>query len=636
MRIDVRKFLFLGVHGIKEKFFEEAQELGVIEFIDKRASAGFELPQEVHRTSQAIKVVRGLQVTEQEELDDFSKADDIVSNILRIKHKLEQLEEEKRILYQEMARIEIFGDFATEDVKWIQNETGRFVQFYCTKKDSEVPAREKEEMLQVGSDHGLDYFVAFNRQPTNYEGMIEMHIEKPVGQLHRRFEAVLNEVHTTDQELKTYSRFNDYLHRAFVEKMNDSNLVHAKAGTQEMMDNSLFVVEAWVSESSVEAMQQLGEEFDVHVEEIAIADEDKVPTFLANEGASRIGEDLVHIYDTPSTTDKDPSLWVLWSFALFFSIILGDGGYGFIFLAVSIFLFFKFPNATGVAKRIMKLTSILSVSCIVWGVLTNSFFGMHFDIDSQVRQVSVVQWMAEKKAAYHMDQKDDVFENWTAKYPQIAAATDPKEFLAGASVEVKGRTVYPMLDRFSDNIMLELALFIGVIHISLSFLRSIRGAWSGLGWISFMAGAYLYFPSMLNATSMIHFIGGVEKVAGAAAGYELLLGGIGAALLLGIIQHGFAGLLELMNLIQVFSDVLSYLRLYALGLAGSMMSSTFNDIGGSMTLVAGVIVIIIGHIVNIVLSIMGGVIHGLRLNFLEWYHYCFEGGGKLFRPLKRY
>ncbi|HEY5259969.1 MAG TPA: V-type ATP synthase subunit I, partial [Rhabdochlamydiaceae bacterium] len=102
-----------------------------------------------------------------------------------------------------------------------------------------------------------------------------------------------------------------------------------------------------------------------------------------------------------------------------------------------------------------------------------------------------------------------------------------------------------------------------------------------------------------------------------------------------LIQKKWAGFLEIMNLIQIFADVLSYLRLYALALAGAMMASTFNGIGEIMGLFIGIVAMFIGHVVNISMSLMSGVIHGLRLNFLEWYHYCFIGGGRLFKPLKR-
>jgi V/A-type H+-transporting ATPase subunit I len=349
---------------------------------------------------------------------------------------------------------------------------------------------------------------------------------------------------------------------------------------------------------------------------------------------SRIGEDLVHIYDTPSITDKDPSTWVLWSFALFFAIILGDGGYGILFLMVSLGLWFKFPKAKGLLRRVMKLSTILSVSCIIWGVLTNSFFGISFDLDSGVRQVSGLQWLVEQKADYHFAMQDAVYQDWADKYPAVASASNGYEMLERAVSEHGGKSIWKMLAKFSDSIMLELALVIGIIHLSLSLLRSFRDSWAGLGWILFMVGGYLYVPEYLACTSMAQFLGGVDKTLGAQLGMQMLQVGLGGAVLLAVIQHRMGGLGEIINVIQVFADVLSYLRLYALGLAGSMMSSTFNEIGSSAPFVAGFFIIFIGHVVNIVLSIMGGVIHGLRLNFLEWYHYCFEGGGKMFKPLE--
>ncbi|MBI3900851.1 MAG: V-type ATP synthase subunit I, partial [Chlamydiia bacterium] len=85
--------------------------------------------------------------------------------------------------------------------------------------------------------------------------------------------------------------------------------------------------------------------------------------------------------------------------------------------------------------------------------------------------------------------------------------------------------------------------------------------------------------------------------------------------------------------IQVFADVMSYLRIYALSLAGMIMAATFNRIAASAPFFLGILVILAGHALNLVLALMGGVIHGLRLNFIEWYHYSFEGGGRKFNPL---
>ena len=112
--------------------------------------------------------------------------------------------------------------------------------------------------------------------------------------------------------------------------------------------------------------------------------------------------------------------------------------------------------------------------------------------------------------------------------------------------------------------------------------------------------------------------------------------GIALAMILSIIQHRLKGMLEFTVVIQIFCDILSYLRLYALGLAGMMMAITFNDMAHMAGVVFGTLIIIVGHTINMGMGIMGGVIHGLRLNFLEWYHYSFEGGGRRFKPLKLY
>ena len=149
-----------------------------------------------------------------------------------------------------------------------------------------------------------------------------------------------------------------------------------------------------------------------------------------------------------------------------------------------------------------------------------------------------------------------------------------------------------------------------------------------------MIGGYLFFPSVVNATVLANILGIISKPVAYKIGEQLVYGGIGIAVLTAFIQRKWAGAHEIMNVVQIFADVLSYLRLYALALASMIMAATFNDIGVAIGLVIGFAMIIFGHAINLLLATMGGVIHSLRLNFLEWYHYCFEGGGKRFNPLR--
>jgi V/A-type H+-transporting ATPase subunit I len=290
-------------------------------------------------------------------------------------------------------------------------------------------------------------------------------------------------------------------------------------------------------------------------------------------------------------------------------------------------------GATG--KRILKLVTILGTACIVWGFLTTSFFGISFDIDNPIRKVSLVQWLAEKKAAYMMKHKDQEWQDWVKKYPQVESAEDGKDFLRKGVTESERGKNYDILNKTQDGIMFELALLIGVVHIIISLLRYSDRNWTAYGWVAFLIGAYLYFPTFLNVTSIIHYVFGLDKEAAARNGMYLMIGGISFATIVAFIKHKWLGIFEPMTLIQIFADTMSYLRLYALGLSGSMLIATMYDLASGMNFVLAALIIIAGHVTNFVLCIMSGTIHGLRLNFLEWYHYSFEGGGKMFNPLRK-
>ena len=401
------------------------------------------------------------------------------------------------------------------------------------------------------------------------------------------------------------------------------------------IEDAVFAIEGWVPKNQIHKLRPLIEGKAVFFEPIVVEKEDRIPTCMENKDVGRIGEDLVRIYDIPAATDKDPSGWVFCAFVLFFAMIIADGGYGLIFLGLAFFLKAKFPNLKAGAKRFMQLIFILATTCIVWGILTSSFFGIDMGPKGPLAKLSILDRIAEKKAAFPMQKNDSVHKFWVKKYPAIQSAKTGQEMHSRA-VAKKGKIKsYEMLRKFSNNILLEFSLFVGVVHVCLGLLRYCRRNFANLGWVAFAIGGYLYFPVSLKATSMIEFLGWIPKDTAATVGIQLIYIGMGAAVLLALFQKRLRGIGEITHVIEVFADILSYLRLYALALASSIMASTFNDIGLGIGLVVGSIIILLGHSVNLLLASMGGVIHGLRLNFIEWYHYCFEGEGKIFNPLRK-
>lgn len=633
MRVNLEKFLIVGLEDDRRSFFEEAQKFALIHFIDPNPSNVREYPQEIHDLVSAIKILRGLPPVEQDETREYVLADGFVNKILKLSHELHKLAEDERVTTLEIARVEAFGDFSHEDISFIEKEAGRVVQFFAAKSGTSEREDLPEELIFLNSDHGLDYFMSISKEPMQYEGFSEMRIDKTVGELRKHLQAIKKEVHAIEQRLKGYAKYSDFLHHALTFKLNTYFLNKSESYASKALEDHLFAVTGWVPEDKVDQLKHLAETTGVHVDQVAIEPGEVIPTYLENQGYDRIGEDLVGIYDTPSHTDKDPSFWIITFFATFFAMIVGDAGYGLIFLLIAFYIRYKFTDLKGLGLRVWKLILILGGACVVWGVLTASYFGVHLDVHNPIRKISLINWLVEKKAEYHFNHRDDVYEAFVKEFPQLKTAKTAQEFLHEAKAVKNGKIEYSMYFKFYDNVLFEIALMVGVIHIIISLLRYADRNWSAIGWVLCIIGAYLYIPQYLNATSIVHFAFGIPKSI-AHEGLYLAIGGLCLAFILGIIQHRWKGLLEPMTLIQIFADSMSYLRIYALGLAGAMVSATINEFAGATFFIFGAVLFLIGHVTNIALSIMGGVIHGLRLNFLEWYHYSFEGGGKKFNPLR--
>ncbi len=634
MREDVKKILFIGVAEDKNAFFKKSQSHGLIHFIDPQANSPQIIPEEIERVLKAIKILRSLPVQEQLEGDESEYSlDKIITNILEDQLKIQNLQEEQRILNIEISRIAPFGDFSLEDISNIEQQGQCYFQFFSARQTAFHDTPVPNEILFVSTAHGLDYYIGINHAPFSHPQLTEMHFESSLNTLAKQEMQVHTQLRQFGAVLKEYAKYNDMLHRVLIDKMNKANLNTVHNYVTQTMDGALFAVEGWVPANKIHAIDDMLENLDVYHEEIALDKSDVPVTCLQNHGVARLGEDLVHIYDTPSATDNDPSVWVLFGFTLFFSFIIGDAGYGLIYLVIALFLRYKYPKMAGLKKRILNLCTILFTGCVIWGTLMTSFFGMQIAPNNPLRKVSLLHWLAEKKAAYHMHTKDSTYQSWLKDYPELENATNPYALVSFTpSGDATGN--YEILNALTDNIMFELALFVGVVHLLLSMSRYALRIWSSVGWMLFLIGAYLYFPYYLEVPSLLNYVFDINLAKGGQVGLQLLLSGLAIAWIMGIIQHGWTGIFEITVVIQVFADTLSYLRLYALGLSGALVGATINEFASAMPLLLGILLVVIAHFVNMVLCTMSAVIHGLRLNFLEWYHYSFEGGGKPFRPLK--
>ncbi len=632
MIIDLHKYLIFGTKQDLDVFFVLAQRAGFLEFIGPSRKK-VELPQIAKTFLNAIKIAKHYPIHPNEAPVGIASSEDLANQMVSMKSHQETLLETERLLVSEIARISVFGDFSRSELDAFEIEARRVVQFFCMKSYLSSRMTLPSDLIYVGTDYDLDYFVVVNRERIQYPKMIEIQIEHPVGELREKLQSVREEIAKLETDLRIFSNGLHYLQEGLVKHLNEYSLKLAKQSASLPLGDAVFATEAWVPSNHIQSLQGLVSGLNVDVVRIAVGKKETVPTYMENIGFSKVGEDILHIFDTPSHEDKDPSLWILVFFSLFFSMIVCDAGYGCVFLLIMLFLKWKFPRARGVKRRFLKLGMILSVSSIFWGCLTSSYFAIDFSPDNPLQKTSIIAYLAKKKADYHFTLKDDVYQEYVKKYPSLSTE-NADAFIMQTQTHAQGHVTYPIFDEFSTNVLMEFSFLAGILHISLSFLRYLRRNWAGLGWVIFMVGGYLYFPSIVQATVLVNFMGWISKPVAYAVGFDMVFAGIALAFLAALWKKRWGAFSELFHIVQVFADVLSYLRLYALALGGMVMARTFNDsLGIEMGLIGTIVIVLAGHLININVSLMGAVVHGLRLNFLEWFHYSFEGGGRLFNPL---
>ena len=320
--------------------------------------------------------------------------------------------------------------------------------------------------------------------------------------------------------------------------------------------------------------------------------EDTPPIALKNNRFVRMFEVLTDMYGRPSYDGFDPTPFLSIFFLLFFAMCMGDAGYGLILTILGCLLL----KSKGM-RDLAPLVITLGVATTVVGFFLHTFFSM-----------DISQW---------------------AMFEPIKGIFLPAK-IAGY-----------------DGAMV-LSLIIGVVHLCLAMIVKTYQATRNHG----------FFASLGTWGWTLLIVGGVAVGAFALAGVidaaltKWILIGLGAVSALGIlffntphrnplINFG-SGLWDTYNTATgVLSDVLSYLRLYALGLAGAMLGYAFNDLGLMILGDGGVggwifciLILIIGHTLNIAMCALGAFVHPLRLNFLEFFKNSgYEGGGRNFKPL---
>jgi len=351
--------------------------------------------------------------------------------------------------------------------------------------------------------------------------------------------------------------------------------------------------------------------------------DDPAPVALKNTRVFSFFEPITRIFSLPAYSELDPTPLFAPFFTLFFGFCFGDVGYGLLLLVISTGGFFT--NARAFAP----LGVILSLSTILSGVLMNSFFGA---------------------ALFGQGQE-----------ALIATSTNPAIF---AAYTVKGKTVFPAMP---------LSLALGAFQVLVAFcFQAVNAAltlgaryvWKSLGQLALMVGATVLaiHSDFLNLGFNRSFtigplpLGEWLSAMTPRTGVIFLTSGLVAFFIFGnpdrrLPLRPLAALWDFYGFATgLLGDLLSYIRLFALALAGGLLGNAFNQIAfmvlpkngdavvyASPWIIACVLILVIGHGLNFSLGLLGAFVHPLRLTFVEFYkNINFRGGGKAYAPFRRH
>lgn len=587
------KYSFILLNGEQQDLLEKLQELGLVDIT--RDAKGID--EQSHALWSQLELIDGLiHGLEKAEVPEGTVPERIDGDIVRLAGGMLMRYTEDtdalKTLEKERDAIKVWGNYDPEILRQLQ-DAGVPVHFHCVSKKAFKPEWEQEYALStVSEEKSSVWFVVAGEDDLPGE------LPKPQMSLEQK------EKEIRDRE----AHYQRLMQRLASAKERIPELKELRSKTFEKLDlhlagcaavpaaeDTLVTLVGYAPTECQDSVTAALDAMGVFYLKDAAQVDDNPPISFRNNKFVRMFETLTDMYGRPAYDGFDPTPFISVFFLLFFAFCMGDAGYGLILVLVGLLLK-KVPSF----KDMAGLVVTLGIGTVVIGFLFHTFFSM--DISK-----------------------------WELFAP------------------IKG--IFLPAQIAGNDATMVLALVVGILHICLAMVVKTIHETKTKG---FAASLGTWGWTLL-------VVGGVTVAAFALAGVldaaltKIIVIVLGIVSALGIfvfndpkrnkLANIGMGLWDTYNMITgLVGDVLSYIRLYALGLAGSMLGMAFNDMGVMILgdspnigkWIGFLLLVIFGHTLNIAMCALGAFVHPLRLNFLEFFKNAgYEANGRVYNPLKK-
>ena len=544
---------------------------------------------------------RELTITELEEVVNKANWIEICNKVKEKEIQKNNIESEQGKMESEIETLEPIKDLdvSFKDINSIK--TPCFIGSVPNQYEEELILELKDIHLEIISKDSHDlYFLALCGSDDEEEVLEKLRAfgfspfktnlnEKPMDIIIKNkdsIEKLNSEIFFIEEELRTLE--DDVKILELVCEYYENILIRKEAISNFLKTESVVLIQGWVPEEAKEKLNTLiesvlGSDFYIKFEDVLDDEIEKVPVKLKNNKLNSSFQSITEMYSTPKYDEIDPTPLLAPFYLLFFGMMVADSGYGLLQLIITTLAlkFFKFDDKT---KTFVKFFFYLSFPIIAWGLIYGSFFG--FDIPGKlfIRPTQNINTILITSVIFGIVQ---IFFALGIKAYMLIKAGKPK-------------------DVFYD---------VGAWYLAI------------IGVAVFLGGESINLPKFIIQIGMVIMIIGMVTILLTAGRAEKTKGA----------QLG-QGAYELYGITGYVSDLVSYTRLMAMGLAGGSLASAMNLMMGMVPGIAGLffgpVIFIFGHIFNIGLSLLGAYVHTCRLQYVEYFGKFYEGGGKAFTPFK--